>query len=657
MFAFFYSDPLIPNWLTMFEFIRTHRRLMQFLLMLVIVPSFALVGISGYQSFGDGANTIAKVGDQVVTQQQYEEAQRQQIDRYRQMMGEQFDQKMFDTPEARQSILDNLIAERAVAAEVGRSHLVISDAVLQKEVLEIPGLTLPDGKFDLERYKAMLAAQGMTPQMYDARRRSDLALQQLAGAVQGTAFAPSTVSKRLSDITSEEREVQELLLPIAQYVPEVKVTDAMIKAFYDKNSKFFEIPEQAKVEYVVLDDSAAGEQVDVTDADVTGYYAKNQKAYTTEEARQASHILVAVKKDASAADKAAAKAKAEAILADVRKTPASFAAVAKAKSEDPASAEQGGDLGVIGKDGLPAPLLSAVAKLKQGEISDVVASDFGFHILTVTSLKPQHVRALDEVRGEITADLRKQFAAKKYSEMAETFTNTVYEQSDSLKPVADKLKLKVETVANLSRTPSPAMGKAPFNNAKFLSAIFSNDSLKDKRNTEAVTVAPNVLIAGRVVEFKPATKRPLAEVEAMIRQRVTLEEAEKLAKKAGETKLAALKASGDATGFGAAQWVSRSKLDGINRAAIAQVMKADTSKLPAYVGVELPALGYGIYRIAKVQQPEQVDAARRQQEKDQIGGILAQQEMFDYVEYLKAKAKVKIVKPVTAPATPAPEAP
>eukprot|EP01133_Synstelium_polycarpum_P018754 gene18754-22430_t len=635
MFAFFYSDPLIPNWLTMFEFIRTHRRLMQFLLMLVIVPSFALVGISGYQSFGDGANTIAKVGDQVITQQQYEEAQRQQIDRYRQMMGEQFDQKMFDTPEARQSILDNLIAERAVSAEVGRSHLVISDAVLQKEVLAIPGLTLPDGKFDLERYKAMLAAQGMTPQMYDARRRSDLALQQLAGAVQGTAFAPGTVTKRLSDITSEEREVQELLLPISQYVAEVKVTDAMVKDFYEKNAKFFMIPEQAKVEYVVLDDSAAGEQVDVSDADVTAYYAKNQKAYTTEEARQASHILVAVKKDASAADKAAAKAKAEAILAEVRKAPASFAAVAKAKSEDPASAEQGGDLGVIGKDGLPTPLLNAVAKLKQGEISDVVASDFGYHILTVTSLKPQH----------------------KYSEMAETFTNTVYEQSDSLKPVADKLKLKVETVANLSRTPSPALGTAPFNNAKFLAAIFSNDSLKDKRNTEAVTVAPNVLIAGRVVEFKPASKRPLADVEAMIRQRVTMEEAEKLAKKAGEAKLAALKASGDATGFGAAQWVSRSKLDGINRAAIAQVMKADTSKLPAYVGVELPALGYGIYRIGKVQQPAQVDEARRQQEKDQIGSILAQQEMFDYVEYLKSKAKVKIVKPVTAPAAATPEAP
>ena len=656
MFAFFYSDPLIPNWLTMFEFIRTHRRLMQFLLMLVIVPSFALVGISGYQSFGDGANTIAKVGDQVVTQQQYEEAQRQQIDRYRQMMGEQFDQKMFDTPEARQSILDNLIAERAVAAEVGRSHLVISDAVLQKEVLEIPGLTLPDGKFDLERYKAMLAAQGMTPQMYDARRRSDLALQQLAGAVQNTAFAPNAVSQRLSDITSQEREVQELLLPVAQFVPEVKVTDEMVKAFYDKNGKFFEIPEQARIEYVVLDGAAVGEQVDVSDADVQSYYDKNQKAYTSVETRNVSHIQVKAAKDASAAVKAAAKAKAEAILAEVRKAPATFAAVAKAKSEDPATAELGGDLGPVVKDMLPKPLEDAANKLKQGEISDVVVSDDGYHVMTVTAIKPQHVKTLDEVKGEITADLRKQFAAKKYSEMATAFSETVYDQSDSLKPVADKLKLKVETVANLSRTPSPALGTAPYNNAKFLAAIFSNDSLKDKRNTEAVSVGANTMIAGRVVEFKPAAKRPLAEVDAMIRQRVTLEEAAKLAKKAGEAKLVALKASGDATGFGAAQWVSRSKLDGVNRAAIAQVMKADTSKLPAYVGVELPALGYGIYRVGKVQQPAEVDAARRQQEKDQISGILAQQEMYDYVEYLKHKAKVKIVKPVTA-AAPVAEAP
>lgn len=639
----------------MFEFIRTHRRLMQFMLMLIIVPSFALVGISGYKGFGDDPSTVAKVGGQPITQQQWEEAQRQQTERYRQMLGAQFDQKMFETPEAKQAILDNLIAERALNAEVVHGSLSISDAALQKTIIDsLPDLVLPTGKFDTERYTALLAAQGMRPTDYQERLRSSLLMEQLTGAIQLSAFAPKTVSNHLSDINEQEREVQELVLPATQFLPQVKVTDAMVKAFYDKNAKLFEIPEQVKAEYVVLDSAKVAEQATVSDADVAAYYDKNQKRFTAAEARKVSHILITFKKDASAAEKATAKTKAEAVLAEVRKAPANFAAIAKKESQDPASAELGGDLGLVEGDALPKALEATALKLKQGEISDLVASEFGYHILTVTSLKASAIKPLDEVKGEIVADLKKQQAQKKYSEMASVFTDTVYDQSDSLKPVADKLKLEIQTVNSLSRTPSPATANSVVGNAKFLKAIFSNDALKNKRNTEAVEVAPSVLVAGRVVEFKPASKRPLAEVDALIRQQVTQEEAFKLAKKDGEAKIAALKASGDATGFAAAQVISRGKADGINRAAIMQVMKADVSKLPAYVGVDLPGMGYGLYRIGKVQQAEKPDAARRQSEKDQIANILAQQEMHDYVEVLKVKAKTKILHPVTVATTDAP---
>ncbi len=621
---------------------------MQIFLMLLIVPSFALVGISGYKSFGDDANTIAKVGNQSITQQELESAQRQQLERYRQMMGAQFDPKMFDTPQAKQGILDNLIAERAVSAEVAHSHLTISDAVLQREIRQIPGLLMADGKFDFERYKMLLAAQGLTPEMYDARLRQDMAMQQVSGAIQGSAFAPRAVAKHLSDIRDQEREVQELVLPAAEYLPQVKVTDAMIKAFYDKNSKFFIVPEQAKIEYVVFDSAAVANQVSVSDADVAAYYAQNQKRFTSDEVRRVSHILIAVKKDASAADKAAAKAKAEALLAQVRKAPGDFAKIAKAQSQDPASAELGGDLDVIEKGALPKPVEDAAYKLKKGEISDLVASDFGFHILTVTALTPSSVKSLDDVKGVIAADLKKQISAKKYSELAELFTNTVYEQADSLKPVADKLKLKIESVANLARTPSPALASAPYNNAKFLKAIFADETLKNKRNTEAIEVAPNTLIAGRLLEFKPASKRPLAEVESTIRQRVAQEEALKLADGAGRSKMAAFKASGAATGFGASKLVSRGNALGLNAVALAEVMKADVSRLPAYVGVDLPGQGFALYRIAKVQQPAQPDVARRTAEQEQIGNVVAQQELFGYVEVLKSKEKVKIIKPVAA---------
>ncbi|NVE01305.1 SurA N-terminal domain-containing protein [Massilia sp. BJB1822] len=628
----------------MFEFIRTHQRLMQILLAILIIPSFALVGISGYQSFGDDANTVAKIDGQALTQQEWDAAQRNQLENFRQRMGPQFDQKLFDTPEFKNNVLENLIAERAISAEVKRAHLSVSDATLQKTILDTPGLTGDDGKFDYDRYRKLLTAQGLSEQGYEADQRRRMAMGQLAESVEATGFAPRTVSKLLSDFSAQEREVQELVLPAAQYLSQVKVTDEMVKAFYDKNSKFFEVPEQAKIEYVVFNAAAVAASETATDEEVANFYKQNEKRFTTPETRRASHILVAVKQGASAADKSAAKAKAEAILADVRKNPGDFAKIAKAKSEDPVSAEVGGDLNVIEKGSLVKPVEDAIFQLKQGEISNVVESEYGFHVLTVTQLKPASVKPLDEAKAEVVAEVKKQKAAKQYSEMAETFTNTVYEQSDSLKPVADKLGLKIETAEHLSREPSPMLGTAPFNNAKFLKAIFGDEVLKNKRNTEAVEVAPSTLIAGRIVEHKAASKRPLAEVDAQIRQRVTIEEAAKLARKAGEEKLAAVKKSNDVAGFSEARLISRAKADNsVPPQAAAALMKADTSKLPAYIGVEVPGQGYGVYRINKVQQPTQQDDARRKMEAERISQAQSQQEMFDFIEALKRKAKAKVL--------------
>ncbi len=626
----------------MFEFIRTHKRLMQIFLMLLIVPSFVLVGVSSYQSKGDSANAIATVDGQNITQQEWEAAQRRQIDRYRQAMGAQFDQKMFDTPEAKQAILDNLIAERAVGAEVAHRNLTITDATLAKVYAE-------QFNGDVEQYKATATSMGLTTQGLDARVRRDMTIQQLSAAVQGSAFAPRSVATRLSDINEQEREVQELVFPAAGYASQVKVTDEMVKAFYEKNAALFLIPEQVKAEYVLFTPATVEGQVSVTDAEVADFYAKNQKRFATTEQRTASHILITVKKDATAAEKAAAQAKAESLLAQLRKNPSEFAKLAKANSQDPGSAELGGDLGVVEKGAFVKPVEDAIFQLKQGEISGVVPSEYGFHIITVTALKPATTKTLDEAKVEIAAELKKQKMSKKYSELAEAFSNTVYEQSESLKPAADKFKLKIETIDNLSRKPSPALGTAPFNNAKFLAAIFSDDSLKNKRNTEAVQAGPDVLIVGRVVEFKPASKRPLAEVDAVIRQRVTLEEAAKLARKAGEAKLAAAKASGDAAGFGEAKIITRTKQPTINPAAAIDVLKADVSKLPAYVGVDLPGQGFGVYRIGKVSQAATPDAARRKQELEQIAGAIGQQDMHDYIEVLKQKGKVKVLhKPLAS---------
>lgn len=633
----------------MFEFIRTHRRLMHFVLLLFIIPSFAFFGLESYTRFRDTDNAVAKVAGQSITQQEFDNAQRQQTERFRQMFGPQFDASMLDTPEAKQGILDNLISQRVMASEAARNRLSVSDQALQHTILSIPGLTNAEGKFDQERYKSLLAMQGMTPLMYEARLREDLALQQVNSAIQSSAFAPKTVASRLSDLNDQERQVQELLFKASDFTSQVKVTDEMLKAYYDKNSKQFEIPEQVKAEYVVLNSDALANQITVSDADIKSYYDQNAKRYTEEEQRRASHILISVKKDASDADKAAAKAKAEALLARLRKNPGDFAKLAKENSQDPGSAERGGDIDFFGRGMMVKPFEDAAYSLKQGEISNVVQSDFGYHIIQLTDVKPAKVRGLDEVKGEIAAEIKKQQAAKKYAELVEVFTDTVYEQSDSLRAVADKLNLKIETVSHVTRTPNPNVApNAPYNHPRFLQALFSDEAIKNKRNTEAVEVAPSTLIAGRVMEYKPVAKRPFEEVKSIIAEHVKQTEAANLAKKAGEAKLAEVKAKGDAAGFSDAKLVSRVKSQAINGAAAMAVMKADVTKLPAYVGVELPGQGYGIYRINKVSQPATIDNARRQAEQQQITDALAQQEMLVYLDALKKKAKVEVLKPVSA---------
>lgn len=616
---------------------------MQILLLLLILPSFVLVGVSSYQDRGGSSDGVATVDGKKITQQEWENAQRRQIDQARQMMGAQFDQKLFDTPEAKQAILDNLVAERAINAEVARSNLTVSDAVLVKAISDIQQFRKPDGSFDKEGYYAAIAAQGMNEQQFNARMRHDMAVQQLVGSIQQTAFAPRTVSNRLSDINDQEREVQEQLFPAANFVGQVKVTDDMLKAFYDKNATLFQVPETVKAEYVVFNADAVEKSVTVSDAEIADAYNKNKARFTTAEKRSASHILINAPAGAKPADDAAAKAKAQAILEEVRKNPADFARIAKAQSQDPGSAELGGDLGNIERGVFPAKQVEdTIYSLKDGEISGLVRSDFGYHIIKLTKLTPATQKSLEDAKPEIAAELKKTKMSSKYSELAETFSNTVYEQADSLKPVADKLGLTIQTVDGLTRTPNPALGTSPVNNDKFLKAIFSSDALTNKRNTEAVEVAPSTLVAGRVVASKPASKRPFAEVEGIIRQRVTQEEATRLARQAGEAKLAAAKASGDASGFGDVKVVSRTKEPTINQTAALAVLKADTSKLPAYVGVELPGQGYGVYRIAKVSQPAQPDTARRQQEAEQIANAVGGGETYGFVEALKHKAKAKI---------------
>jgi len=282
--------------------------------------------------------------------------------------------------------------------------------------------------------------------------------------------------------------------------------------------------------------------INLNEQDLKTYYEQNVARLSGTEERRASHILIAAAKGSSDAERQKAKARAEELLTQVRKAPESFAEVARKNSQDTGSAPQGGDLDFFARGAMVKPFEDAAFALKKGEISDVVESDFGYHIIKLTDIKAPKQKSFAELRTSLEADLKNQQARTKYAEAAEAFANGVYEQSDSLKPVADKLKLEVQSANRVLRQPEPG-AKGVLANAKFLEAIFSTDTVANKRNSEAVEVGPSQLAAARITQYTPARTLPLAEVRAAVRERVVNARAAELARQEGEKQLAAWKAS------------------------------------------------------------------------------------------------------------------
>ncbi|WP_454721018.1 MULTISPECIES: SurA N-terminal domain-containing protein [Cupriavidus] len=637
----------------MLDFVRNNRRLMLLLLLVLVFPSFVFFGVESYSRFMDSSHDAAKVDGRAITTQEVDNVVRDQSERMRQALGPNYDPRQFEGALARQQVLDQLILQRVVANDVANKHLTVSDAAIQQAIYSIPAIaSLPkqaDGRLDPKAYLALLAQQGLTPEQLESRMRFDLATQQLGSSIGATAFVPKSLLDRLIAIRDQQRDVQALQFKPADFAAKVTPDEAALKAYYDSHKAQFAVPEQAKVEYLVLSADALAASTPVTPEELKSYYDSNIARFRTDEQRRASHILIAAGKDAPAADRQAAKEKATKLLDDLRKHPETFADVARKESKDPGSAEKGGDLGFMGRGALVKPFEDAMFALKDGQISDVVETDYGYHIIKLTGIKPAETKPLDQVRTDLEAELRKQLAAKKFTELADAFGNTVYEQSDSLKPAADKFKLTIQTADNVTREPNPAQGaQNPLNNEKLLKALFSDDAIKNKRNTEAVQVAPNMLVAARIVDYRPAATRKFEDVQAKVREGYVAQQAAELADKEGAARLEALRKSGAADGFGPLVTVSRAKPETLQPKALEAVMRADVTKLPALVGVDLGADGYAIYRIAKVSQPAQADAAQRQGEAQQLAQMAGQTELEAFYESLKAAAKVKVLRPAAA---------
>ncbi|RAR53112.1 peptidyl-prolyl cis-trans isomerase D [Paraburkholderia unamae] len=631
----------------MLDFFRNHKRLMMFMLLLVIVPGLGFVGIQGFRGFFDESANVASVNGHKITRVEYDNAARQQMDQARQIMGAQFDASMFDTPQHRKDILDGLIQQRVLVDETQRLHLTASDDAVRRALLSDPvisSLKNPDGTINLDQYKQLLAMQGMTPEQYDERVRYSLAMQQLPASIIGSAFTPKSLAQQLTGLSEQQRDVQGLAFHVSDYAQKVQPTDAQLQAYYDANKNAFATPATAQIQYLVLSAATVAAGVQPSDADLKKYYDDNIAHYRTQEEVRASHILITVPKDASADVRNAAKQKADAVLAEVKAHPDQFAQIAQKESQDPGSASKGGDLGYFGPGMIAGGQAfdDAVFKLKKDEISGVIQSDFGYHVVKVTDVKPAVTKPFDDVKAQITNEVKAQQAAKLLADASDGFTSSVYEQAKTLQPAADKYKLTIQTATVTPKPNATLPADSPLNNQKFLDAVFASDSVNQHNNTQAIDVGNSTLISARVTSYQPATVPAFAAVKDAVRQKVVAQQAADMARKDGEAKLAELQKSKSTDGFSSALKVSRNDAQGLPPSALSAVFKADAQKLPAYVGVDLGNDGYAIYRVNSVTNGPAADGARLAAAQQQLAQVDGQSQVQAYLDALRDRSKVKM---------------
>jgi peptidyl-prolyl cis-trans isomerase D len=628
----------------MFDTIRNNSKILMGLLVLLIIPSFVLFGVDGYSNMGDRGAVVAKVGDFEITQQEWDAMHQQEVDRIR-ASAPNLDAKLLGSDEARYASLERMVNDRLIAVAAEKQLLVTSDQRLANYLQQDPSIASlrgPDGKLDMDRYRQLAASQGMTPEMFEARVRRDLSNQQVLASLQASAVASQRQTDTALQAFLQRREIQIQRFEPAAFAAKVQVTDADLEKFYQAQSERFRSPESADVEYLVLDAAALAKNIQLPEQDVKTYYEQNLQRLSGQEQRRASHILINAAKDAPAADREKARAKAEALLADVRKDPKAFAELARKNSDDPGSAANGGDLDFFAKGAMVKSFEDAVFALKKGDISAVVESEFGFHIIQLTDIKTPAAPSLDAMRPQLEADLRDQQAKRQFAEFAETFSNSVYEQADTFKPVADKLKLSIQQAQGLSRTPSPAV-PGVMANPKILEALFAEESISKRRNTAAIELGNNTLVSARIVNYRAAAVRPFADVKEAVRTQFMLQQAQALAKAEGEARLNEWKAQPAQAEVGNAMVVSRDQMQGQPQALVDAALRADPSTMPALVGVDLGVQGYAVVRVNKLVAREEPNAQQQAQSREQFARLLGNAEAVAYLAHLRSQFKVEIL--------------
>lgn len=618
----------------MLQAFRTHKRWMMFIAMIFIIPSFVVTGIYSYNRMSDSENDLATVGDTSITMMDFDNAKRQYLDNFRRQMGQSFKPNMLDTAEARASILAALISDRAISLEIASEYMNVGEADAINLVKQAPAFQR-DGKFSTEAYQQFLNSMGKSDEQFVLELRRDLTRQMLLSAVSQTTQASNTVAQRIHDLLTEERTIRTFEIKPTAFLKSVSVTDAEAQSYYDQNKSLFAVPESVDIEYVVLSPESY-KNIKASEDDIKTFYEQNLQRFSTPEERRASHILIAVNNEKTDAD---AKKEADEIYKQLQADPSKFAQLAKSKSADPGSARQGGDLGFFQKGMMVPEFDNAVFSGKKGDLIAPVKTQFGYHIIKIVDVKPAQAKPLKEVRAEIEALYQQQAAIRAFAEDAENFSNMVYEQSESLQPVAERFGLKIQTVKNVTRDFEDQLI-----NPNVIEALYGFDVLEDKRNSNAIEVASNTLLSARVTAHHKQTVKTFDEVKGDIVATLKNQKATEAARSQGSADIAKLFDKKSASGkFGDKTVISRERPGAYAYEVVTAALRPDANKLPTYTGVQTQD---GSYFVIEVQSSKKIEASPEQlaMRKAELAQLYSNPEQAAFISGLETKFGTQILK-------------
>ena len=604
------------------------------ILALILVP-FALFGIDSYLNQAGNNLSIAKVNGYKIALPEYNRA----IENVRNRImseGKKVDPAMFDSFEFKESVIDGLITKQLLNNDIKKSRFRITDQQLSQYIIGMPEFQ-KDGKFSQEIYDKVLQNNQLTPKKFEESIRNDLLIQQVRDGLQKLTFIPPNNLAETLKATSQQREISVAEFKTKEYMTKANIAEKDMQAFYDQNKSKFLAPEQVKAEFVVFSLANILPTINVTEDEIKSFFKANADKYQNQQQREASHILIAASKNAPPAEKAKAKAKAEDVLNQIRKNPKQFEELAKKYSQDPESAKKGGDLGSFGRGMMVKPFDDAVFSMKVNEISNIVESDFGYHIIKLTKIIGEG-GGFDAMRPQIKAELIYQKGQEKFAALAEEFSNKVYEQSSSLDAVSKRFNLPIQKTDWISRNDSDKF----FKNEALMSALYSNESIKNHRNTEAIEVTPNNLISARVVDYKAQSTKPFADVRKNIEDYLKFESAKKMVASEGEVALKSLTDASRKIDWQPATLVDRKNTKGLSDAVVNHAYKMPTDKLPSYSGFMDGNNGYVIVKVNKVSFPNESNEENKQAFASDYSEALSAEYLSAYLKGLKAKASVSV---------------